>query len=218
MIRVLLTDDHTILRDGIRALLSLQPDLQVVGEAGNGQELLELLASTPADVVLMDINMPVMDGFTTMGHLREQYPELRVLVLSMLDHENYVHRMLGAGAHGYVLKNADITEISHAIRTVAAGRLFLCTELGLDLLNKLVRTSVGVVAEGSRMKSGDLSKRELEVLHLISEGLTNAEIADQLFTSKRTIETHRQNIIEKTQTKNTAALIKFAASNGLLDH
>jgi DNA-binding NarL/FixJ family response regulator len=215
MIRVLLTDDHTILRDGIRALLTLQPGLEVVGEAGNGQELLALLESTPADVVLMDINMPVMDGFETMAHLREQYPDLRVLVLSMLDHENYVHRMLEAGAYGYVLKNADITEISHAIRTVAAGRPFLCTELGLDLLNKLVRTSV-VVSEGNRLKSGDLSKRELEVLHLISEGLTNSEIADRLFTSKRTIETHRQNIIEKTQTKNTAALIKFAVSNGLL--
>lgn len=218
MIRVLLTDDHTILRDGIRALLSLQPDLEVVGEAGNGQELLNLLQTTPADVVLMDINMPVMDGFTTMGQLRAQHPNLRVLVLSMLDHENYVHRMLEAGAHGYVLKNADITEISHAIRTVAAGRPFLCTELGLDLLNKLVRTSV-VVSESSQPKSGvgDLSKRELEVLHLIAEGLTNAEIADRLFTSKRTIETHRQNIIEKTQAKNTAALIKFAVSNGLLN-
>jgi DNA-binding NarL/FixJ family response regulator len=215
MIRVLLTDDHTILRDGIRALLMLQPDLEVVGEAGNGQELLSLLEHTSADVVLMDSNMPVMDGFTTMGHLRERYPALRVLVLSMLDHENYVHRMLEAGALGYVLKNADITEISHGIRTVAAGRPFLCTELGLDMLNKLVRTTVAV-SEGSRLKTGDLSKRELEVLHLIAEGLTNAEIADQLFTSKRTIETHRQNIIEKTQTKNTAALIKFAVSNGLL--
>lgn len=216
MIRVVLTDDHTILRDGIRALLSLQPDLEVVGEAGNGQELLALLESTSADVVLMDINMPVMDGFAAVEQLRERYPALRVLVLSMLDHENYVHRMLEAGAHGYVLKNADITEISHAIRTVAAGRPFLCTELGLDLLNKLVRIS-GVVPEGNRMKSGDLSKRELEVLRLIAEGLTNAEIADQLFTSKRTIETHRQNIIEKTKTKNTAALVKFAVSNGLLN-
>lgn len=216
MIRVLLTDDHTILRDGIRALLSLQPDLEVVGEAGNGQELLALLESTAADVVLIDINMPVMDGFMAVEQLRARHPTLRILVLSMLDHENYVHRILEAGAHGYVLKNADITEISHAIRTVAAGRPFLCTELGLDLLNKLVRTS-GVVPEGNRMKSGDLSKRELEVLRLIAEGLTNAEIADQLFTSKRTIETHRQNIIEKTKTKNTAALIKFAVSNGLLN-
>jgi DNA-binding NarL/FixJ family response regulator len=215
MIRVLLTDDHTILRSGIRALLDLQPDLEVVGEAGNGQELLQLLATTPADVVLMDINMPIMDGFATMEHLHAHHPNLRVLVLSMLDHESYVHRMLEAGAHGYVLKNADITEISHGIRTVAAGRPFLCTEVGLDMLDKLMRATVGPL-EAGRLKPGDLSKRELEVLHLIAEGLTNSEIADRLFTSKRTIETHRQNIIEKTQTKNTAALIRFAVSNGLL--
>ncbi|MBO0356906.1 response regulator transcription factor [Hymenobacter sp. BT186] len=216
MIRVLLTDDHTILRDGIRALLSQQPDLEVVGEAGNGQELLELLVDTPTDVVLMDINMPVMDGFATIEHLREQYPDVRVLVLSMLNHENYVHRMLEAGATGYVLKNADITEITHAIRTVAAGRPFLCTEIGLDMLYKIVRTTA-LPTDATRPKTGELSKRELEVLRLISEGMTNAEIADKLFTSKRTIETHRQNIIEKTQAKNTAALIKYAVSNGLLN-
>jgi DNA-binding NarL/FixJ family response regulator len=215
MIRVLLTDDHTILRDGIRALLSLQPDLEVVGEANNGAELLSLLSAIPAEVVLMDINMPVMDGFATMNVLREQYPAIRVLVLSMLDHENYVHRMLEAGAHGYVLKNADISEITHGIRTVAAGRQFLCTEVGMDMLYKLVGNHAAP-AESSRGKSGDLSKREMEVLRLIAEGLTNAEIADRLFTSKRTIETHRQNIIEKTQAKNTAALIKFAVSNGLV--
>ncbi|HLK98679.1 MAG TPA: response regulator transcription factor [Hymenobacter sp.] len=216
MIRVFLTDDHTILRDGIRALLTIQPDLEVVGEASNGEELLSQLPTTPTDVVLMDINMPVMDGFATIGYLREQYPAIRVLVLSMLDHENYVHRMLNAGAHGYVLKNADISEITHGIRTVAAGRPFLCTEVGIDMLYKLVGNNTAP-AEAGRSKSGDLSKRELEVLQLIAEGLTNAEIADRLFTSKRTIETHRQNIIEKTQAKNTAALIKFAVSNGLLN-
>lgn len=216
MIRVLLTDDHAILRDGIRALLSLQPDLEVVGEAGNGQELLTLLATTPADVVLMDINMPVMDGFATITQLQEQYPEVRVLVLSMLNHENYVHRMLEAGAMGYVLKNADILEITYAIRTVAAGRQFLCTEIGMDMLYKIMRTTTPPT-DTTRPKVGELSKRELEVLRLISEGMTNAEIADKLFTSKRTIETHRQNIIEKTQAKNTAALIKYAVSNGLLN-
>lgn len=215
MIRVLLTDDHTILRDGIRALLSMQSDLEVVGEASNGQELLDLLAVTPADVVLMDINMPVMDGFATMEHLRDQYPEVRVLVLSMLNHENYVHRMIEAGATGYVLKNADIAEITYGIRTVASGRPFLCTEIGMDMLFKIVRNTTSPT-DTARPRSGDLSKRELEVLRLISEGMTNAEIADKLFTSKRTIETHRQNIIEKTQAKNTAALIKYAVSNGLL--
>ena len=233
MIRVLLADDHTILRDGIRALLSRESDLAVVGEAGNGQILLELLATTPTDVVLMDINMPVLDGFGVMPLLREQFPQVRVLVLSMLDHEIYVYRMLEAGALGYVLKNADSSEITHAIRTVAADRPFLCTEIGLNLLHRLVERTpspqlptLHLPVPGQRLAppaaqptggAAELSGRELEVLQLIGQGFTNAEIAEQLFTSKRTIETHRQNIIEKTQTKNTAALIRYAMSEGIID-
>ncbi|WP_188555831.1 response regulator [Hymenobacter glacieicola] len=232
MIRVLLADDHTILRDGIRAILSREPDIQVVGEASNGQALLDLLATTPADVVLMDVNMPVLDGFATMDSLRTHFPAMRVLVLSMLDHESYVHRMLQAGALGYALKNAESTEITHGIRTVAAGRQFLCTEIGLSLLNRTMQRAVperaALICEPAephpsynlalhRNGPVELSVREMEVLKLIAEGLTNAEIADQLFASKRTIETHRQNIIEKTQAKNTAALIRYAMMHGLIE-
>jgi len=218
MIRIILTDDHTILREGIRALLTAEPDLQVVGEAANGEALLSLLDSTPTEVVLLDLNMPGMDGFAALEQLRAQHPEVKVLVLSMLDHEKYVARALDSGARGYILKNADSTEIMYAIRTVADGRLFLCTDIGLDLLRKLTQASPEKPATdaGTKMAS-DLSTRELEVLRLIAEGLTNAEIADKLFTSKRTIETHRQNIIEKTQAKNTAALIKYALNQGLIE-
>ncbi|SNR54179.1 MULTISPECIES: response regulator [Hymenobacter] len=217
MIRVLLADDHAILRNGIRALLSDEPGIEVSGEAGNGQALLELLESTPTDVVLMDINMPVLDGFATMAILREQFPTVRVLALSMLNHENYVHQMLQAGALGYVLKNADSSEIIYGIRVVASGRPFLSSEIGLDMLNKVVQRGTPETAGIIGRKVGELSGREMEVLRLIGEGLTNAEIADKLFTSKRTIETHRQNIIEKTQAKNTAALIRYAMSQGLID-
>jgi len=218
MTRILLADDHTILRDGIRALLSTAPDLEVVGEASNGAEVLTMLETTPADVVLMDVQMPVLDGFATMPELRQRFPEVHVLVLTMLDHENYVARMLEAGALGYVLKNAAITEILYAIRTVAAGSPFLCTEIGLSMLYKAVANSgSGSPSEEASSHAGaDLTARELEVLKLIAEGLTNGEIADKLFTSKRTIETHRQNIIAKTQAKNTAALIKLAVSRGLI--
>ncbi|AYA38506.1 DNA-binding response regulator [Hymenobacter oligotrophus] len=214
MIRLILADDHAIIRDGIKALLADVPDFDVVGLVGNGQELLERLADTPADVVLMDLNMPVMSGFDALPVLRERFPEVRVLVLSMLDHEKYVHQVLEAGAMGYVLKNAGKDEIVYAIRTVAAGRPFLCTELGIGVLHKLVQNPSSSAPAGK--KATDLSNRETEVLRLIAEGMTNAEIADKLFTSKRTIETHRQNIIEKTNAKNTAALIKYAMENGLL--
>ncbi|MBD2767474.1 response regulator transcription factor [Hymenobacter sp. BT664] len=219
MTRILLADDHTILRDGIRALLSADADLDVVGEASNGAEVLAILETTPADVVLMDVQMPVLDGFATMPELRSRFPEVRVLVLTMLDHENYVARMLEAGALGYVLKNAAISEITYAIRTVAAGNPFLCTEIGLSMLYKAVSHPTGpsITTDGMAISTGsDLTARELEVLKLIAEGMTNGEISDKLFTSKRTIETHRQNIIAKTQAKNTAALIKLAVSRGLI--
>ena len=216
MTRIILADDHAILRDGIRALLSAEQDLEVVGEASNGAELLAILEHTPADVVLMDVQMPVLDGFATMPELRQRFPEVRVLVLTMLDHENYVARMLEAGALGYVLKNAAISEITHAIRTVAASNPFLCTEIGLNMLYKAVAQSASLAPEEGGSSGADLTARELEVLKLIAEGLTNGAIADKLFTSKRTIETHRQNIIAKTQAKNTAALIKLAVSRGLI--
>jgi len=217
MTRILLADDHTILRDGIRSLLSAEPDLDIVGEASNGAEVLALLEQTPADVVLMDVQMPVLDGFATMPELRSRFPDVRVLVLTMLDHENYVARMLDAGALGYVLKNAAITEITYAIRTVATGSPFLCTEIGLNMLYKAVAQAATHSVDGDDTRAGgDLTARELEVLKLIAEGMTNSEIADKLFTSKRTIETHRQNIISKTHAKNTAALIKLAVSRGLI--
>ncbi|MDQ2771443.1 MAG: response regulator transcription factor [Bacteroidota bacterium] len=217
MTRLILADDHTILRDGIRALLSAEADLDIVGEASNGAEVLSILESTPADVVLMDVQMPMLDGFATMPELRRRFPDVRVLVLTMLDHENYVARMLEAGALGYVLKNAAISEIKHAIRTVAASSPFLCTEIGLNMLYKAVAQSASQAADENGGATGaDLTARELEVLKLIAEGMTNGEISDKLFTSKRTIETHRQNIIAKTQAKNTAALIKLAVSRGLI--
>ncbi|HEX8504099.1 MAG TPA: response regulator transcription factor [Hymenobacter sp.] len=217
MIRIFLVDDHPIVRDGIRSLLVREPGVEVVGTAGNGQELLDQLPGTPADLVLMDINMPVLDGYATTLRLREECPETRVLALSMLAEEHYVGRMLDAGARGYVLKSASKDEIMHGIRQVMEGRLFLCTEIGMTMLRKVLDwNSVGAVVTAEPRKTDLLSRREREVLHLIAEGLTNAEIAEQLFTSKRTVETHRQNLLEKTHSKNTAALVKLALTDGLI--
>ncbi len=215
MIRVFLVDDHAVLRSGMRSLLAEQAGLEVVGEAGNGLELLAQLPTTPADVVLLDINMPGMDGLETTKQLKEHYPAVHVLVLSMLASEAFAYQMLDAGARGYVLKNAGLDEIVHGIRVVSGERLFLCAEMGLDALQKLRECTSGPPPAAGQ-KPGGLSKRETEVLQLIAQGLTNQEIADKLFTSKRTVETHRQNIIEKTKMKNTAALIRFAVSEGLI--
>ena len=213
MSRVFLVDDHTIVRDGLRALLAHEPSIEVVGEAANGQELLGLLPTTPTDVVLLDANMPVLDGLATTQRLRAEYPQVRVLILSMLAHERYIGQLFDAGASGYVLKSAEKAEILVAIQTVIAGRQFLCSDLGLNMLRKVL-SKEEEPEEASKVSR--LSRRETEVLQLLSEGLTTNEIAEKLFTSKRTIETHRQNILEKTQTKNTAALIRLAVTQGLL--
>lgn len=214
-IRLILVDDHTIIRDGIKALLKDKEDIVVVGEASNGKELLELIATTPADVVMMDVNMPEMDGFETTAYLKEHYENVKVLVLSMLDHESYISKILSAGATGYMLKNTGREELLCGIRIIASGGQFICSSVAINLLKKLQNPNYKP-ANTDEKPTRDLSQREIEILKLIADGLTNAEIADKIFTSKRTVETHRQNIIEKTKAKNTAALIKYAISKGII--
>ena len=212
MIRLFLVDDHTVLRYGLRALFQQEEGLEVVGEAENGEQLLAQLPTTPCDVVLLDLHMPGLDGLATTQRLRTEFPDVRVLVLSMVDNERAIGQVLDAGALGYVLKNTSHAEVSIAVRTVAAGRRFLCSELGLAMLEKVLAGA----AEAAAKPSGGLSAREQEVLQLVAEGMTTAEIAEKLFTSPRTVETHRQNIMEKTGAKNTASLVKTAINQGWL--
>ena len=211
--KVILTDDHTIIRDGVKALLQDDQDIQVIGEASSGEELLFLLPSTPADVIVLDIKMPGMDGFETASQVRNLRPEIQVLALTMVDQEHNILQMFKAGAKGYLLKSAGKLELAHAIKMVANGGHYISTDIALNLLHKYCRLDEPKAQE---QLGSDLSKRELEVLRLIAEGLTNGEIAEKLFTSKRTIETHRQNLLEKTHTKNTASLITYAFSRGIL--
>ena len=215
MIRVFIVDDHTLIRDGLRTLLAADPLFDVVGEAANGQALLDQLPTVAADVVLLDLNMPVLDGLATTHRLRAEYPDLRILLLSMMTHERTIGEALAAGAHGYVLKNADKYEVVAALQGVASGKRFLCSEIGLGLLEKILlqepRNPAPATAPGV-----PLTHREREILQLVASGLTNQQIADQLFTSKRTVESHRQNLLEKTGVSNTAALVKYAMEYGLL--
>ena len=213
MIRLFLVDDHAILREGLRLLFKKEGVLQVVGEAENGEQLLAQLPTTPCDVVLLDLHMPGLDGLATTQRLHAEFPDVRVLVLSMVDNERAIGQVLAAGASGYVLKNAGHDEIVVAVQAVAAGKRFLCSELGLVMLERVL---VGMPEPPLKLASG-LSAREQEILHLVADGLTTAQIAEKLYTSPRTVETHRQNILEKTGTKNTAALVKAAVSQGWLN-
>jgi DNA-binding NarL/FixJ family response regulator len=215
MTRLFLVDDHPLVRSGLRALLSKEPEVDVVGEAANGQELLDQLLAITCDVVLLDLHMPVLDGLATTLRLVAEYPQVRVLMLSMTDQARSIGQALAAGAHGYILKNADEGEISVAIQAVMSGKRFLCSEVGLDLLDQVFGSAETPASEAISATS-PLSPRELEVLELLAIGLTTPQIADQLFLSRRTVETHRQNILAKTGVKNTAALIRHAMVQGYL--
>lgn len=213
-IKVLLAEDHTIVRNGIVALLEKEEDIKIIAEAKNGKEVLSLLESGVApDVILTDINMPDMNGIELISTLKNSYPHIKTLILTMLDDENHVNQSLTAGAHGYLLKNVNIDEIIFAIKQITKGYKYICTGISLNLL---AQTNSNQYSQKIKLDV-DISKREIEILNLIAQGFTNSEIADKLFTSKRTIEGNRQNLLDKTGTKNTAALINFVVRNKIID-
>lgn len=216
MIKVLLAEDHNIVRNGIRSLLDKEDDVHVVGEAIDGLEVLKKLEEgTEIDLVLTDINMPQLNGLALLKELKQNFPDVKVLILSMLEHENYVLQALDSGAYGYLLKNIAEEELMFAIRHVYAGNIYVCSEL----MSKIIEKLSNIPQENNKeLKVAiDLSRREIEILLLIAEGFTNNEIAEKLFTSRRTVEGHRQNLLEKTGARNTATLIRFAVRNGIID-
>lgn len=214
MLKVILAEDHNIVRNGIKILLEAEEDIEVVGEATNGQEVLNFLdAGNTPDLVLSDINMPLMDGIMLLETLKEQYPQTKVILLSMLDNEEYIIKAFREGASGYLLKSAGADELIFALRHVNSGNKYLSSELSLKMLDRMNST----VSSATLIRNDiEFSTREIEVLQLIAQGLTNLEMSEKLFLSKRTIEGHRQNLIEKTGSKNTAALIRFAVLSGIV--
>lgn len=219
MIKLILADDHKLVRDGLKAVLEeSNEDIRVVGEASSGRELIDILAGSEAEMVLMDMNMPEMDGLEASKYIQEHFPHIKVLVLSMMEQGTYVAEAIKAGVLGYVLKTTDKEELIHAIVNVARGEQYISTQIAMKLLHTLGQPGTSAAAKVSSVPGayGDISKREMEVLLLIAEGFTNAEIADKLFTSRRTVESHRQSLLEKTGSKNTASLIVFASKHHLL--
>ena len=215
MLNLILAEDHNIVRNGIRMLLEADKDISIAGEAINGRQVLHMIADgVKADIVLADINMPELDGISLIRELKVASPETRVVMLSMLDNEQYVSQAFSEGASGYLLKNVSADELVFALKHVSTGGKYLCAELSIRLLDKLMQSPV--IPLNQVNPQVEFSMREIEILHLIADGLTNNEMSDKLFISKRTIEGHRQSLIEKTGSRNTAALIRFAVLSGIV--
>jgi len=215
-IKILVADHHAIVRKGIISLLEKQNHIQIIADASNGLQVLRLLQSGLApDVILTDISMPEMDGIELTRLVKSNYPEIKILILTPVDQEDFIISSFDAGARGYLLKNVTTAEVIFAIEQVNAGYNYLCTAIGMKLLSYLQGK---FLPNSDKIMSGlQLSKREVEILGLIAEGYTNSEIADKLFTSKRTIEGNRQSLLDKTGKKNTASLIHFVVKNGIID-
>jgi DNA-binding NarL/FixJ family response regulator len=210
MIKVLIADDHQMFIDGLRSLLQGSKDICVVGEAANGQKVVELCDREEVDIAIMDINMPGMDGIQATRELLKRHPSLKVLGLSMYNDREYISDLLKAGARGYILKNTGKETLITALRTLQAGGNYLGEEVSQTLLNTFIKTP------GRTHVAEKLSEREKEVLERIATGLTTHEIADQLFISKNTVETHRKNLLYKLKARNTAELVNNAYKQRLI--
>ncbi len=213
-IRVLLADDHTILRAGLRMLIDAQPDIEVVGEASDGKKALAEAQRLLPDVVLMDITMPEMNGIEATRQVKRTLDATRVLILTMHENEEYLFQVLRAGASGYILKEAAGSELISAIRIVYAGRFYMSPSAQSMMVGDYLQ----------RVRSGEerdsysaLTEREREILKLVAEGHTNNQIAERLFISPKTVDTHRTHIMDKLNLHSRAELVKYAMRRGLLE-
>jgi two-component system response regulator NreC len=214
-IRLLLADDHTVLRTGLRMLLNAQSDMEVVGEAADGAEAVKRTLELRPDVVLMDISMGSMNGLTATRQIRTRLPQVKVLVLTMHDDEEYLKQVLEAGATGYLLKAAADTELVVAIRAVNRGEVYLYPSFTKVLLDDLKWKRGGEV-DSPQDSYGLLSQREREILQMVALGYTNQQIGDRLFLSIKTVETYRARLMAKLNLRSRADLVRYALQKGLL--
>lgn len=217
MIRIVLVDDHYLVRNGIKMLLDVHPEIEVVAELDNGEEVLSFLSTNDScDMVISDINMPEMDGLQLAEKIQRDFPQIKLIILSMLTERKYLLQAFNTGAKGYLVKNINYEELLFAVTHIHSGGKYLCDELSQQMIQYLNAQAQFSHKASSLFSNIEITEREMEVLYLIGDGFTNNEIAEKLFLSQRTVEGHRQNLIDKTGVKNSASLIKHAVLNGLI--
>jgi len=210
-IRVHIVDDHTLFREGLKFLLSTTNYIPHIDESENGLESIQNIANISPDIVLMDIEMPIMDGITATRQLMQTYPDLKIIALSMYGYEHYYSQMIDAGARGFLLKHSDFGEVQKAICEVYKGNTYFSPEILDAIIKNLYKK------KDNKPTQTELTEREIEILYNICKGFSNAEIADNLCISKRTVDKHRENLLLKTESKNTAGLVIYAIKNGLFE-
>lgn len=217
MIRIALVDDHSLFRKGLKVLLSSRKDFSIVADVGSGEEFLEVLMQAQPDVVFMDYAMPQMNGAETTRRALEMLPDLKIITLSMFGDNAYYSDMMSSGAKGFLLKDSEFAEVVEAVETVFEGGTYFSASL-LESLSHSLRSTGATAGVADDIAEADrLSEREIEVLLAICQGLSTQEIADKLFISKRTVDKHRANILEKSGCKNTASLVVYAIRNGFVE-
>ncbi len=211
-IKIVLADDHKIVRDGIKLMLEPQAGVDVVDEAENGDEVLEILEESPVDIVVMDINMPKMDGITATKAVKDKFPDVKVLALTMSNDDLHIRQMIQAGASGYIMKSAGRKELKDAIEAIMNGKHYFSDEATESIMMDLVKGK----GKSTVPDPIHITDRELEVLKLIVQEHTNQEIAEKLYISSRTVDAHRRNLLQKTGARNTAGLVKYAFQHNLV--
>lgn len=213
-IHILIVDDHKIVRDGIKSLLDSETGIVIAGEASNGNEAIEQIhaSSNTPDLVVMDINMPGLDGIEATRLIKKKHPSIRVLALTMINEQHHIRKMIEVGASGYILKSASKEELISAIQKIHSGNHYFSPEAAQSILQELVSPELSKKASDVNVQITD---REKDVLRLIVDEYTNQEIAHELFISVRTVDAHRRNLLQKIGAKNTAGLVKFAIESGL---
>jgi DNA-binding NarL/FixJ family response regulator len=211
-IKIVIADDHKMMIDGLLSMLSVEKNVEIIGVANNGIEVLKIIETKKVDLVLTDINMPFMNGIELTKTLKQQYPEIKILALSMFGDIEHIQDMLNAGISGYVLKNTGNKELVEAINSIANGGTYYDNDVAAEMMRSLTQNNQKKVT----IEKVNLTEREIEIIKLIAKEMNNAAIGDALFISERTVESHRKNIYRKTSTTNIVGLLKFAFANGLV--